>query len=171
MVHPKLTELFASAREHGKETLSVELQCKPIPESASMVHLFVFPFLSRPTLRRDPGRKGIYRALLQQLAENPRTSLSTYQDFVQDYHQRGVTDHTVLCQVLVPCDELFCVRDKESGVILQGSEQWDRVLHLVRMEAIIETRPSSRSWWGMQHTLQNWQITDVDDLLEGNLIL
>ena len=74
---------------------------------------------------------------------------------------------------MVECDEIFCVKDLSTGVTIQGDDDGKvrRVWHLVRFEMIVETFPNNGGFLPFQHKQGNWQISDIDDLLDGNLII
>ena len=171
MVEGKLLSLFESAREHGKDQIQVRLQTQPT--GAHMVNLFVFPFLSRDLLKRDPSIKDKYLQLLELMVVAPREALPVYHDFVEEFRQRGSTESTVIAQVLVSCDEIFWVKDTKTGRTIQGHEDGlvRKVWHLVRMEKVVETTPANGLILPFRHTQGNWQITDIDDLLDGNLLI
>lgn len=102
---------------------------------------------------------------------------------------------TVICQVLIECDEIFWVKDLSTGMILQGHEdetEFRTVRHLVRFEMVVDAfipfddddnpndsgghinRRSNRKnllprFPDMQQGC--WQITDIDDHLDGNLFI
>jgi hypothetical protein len=90
-----------------------------------------------------------------------------------EFQRRGVTESTVICQVLVSCDEIFWVKDLATGTIIQGHEdgQIRKVWHLVRMEMVVETHPAKGPILPFKQKQGNWQLTDIDDLLEGNLVI
>ena len=171
MVEERLRNLYASACEHGKDQIQVRLQCQPT--GAHMVNIFVFPFVSRSYLKKYPELNAKYQELLDCMNVAPRLAMPIYHDLVGAYQSRGVMESTVICQVLVACDEIFWVKDLATGATIQGHEdgQVRKVWHLVRMEKVIETHPANRPILPFKHKQGNWQITDIDDLLEGNLLL
>jgi hypothetical protein len=172
MVEEKLRSLFESAREHGKEQMQVKLECKPTG-TPHMVNLFVFPFLSRSLLGQQSNLREQYQRMLELMVTSPKEALPMYHDFVQDFQTRGYTENTVIAQVLVPCEEVFWVKDSATGTLIQGVEGDTprNVVHLVRMEMVVRTTPANRPILPIQHEQGNWQITDIDDLLGGNLII
>jgi hypothetical protein len=173
MVESRLRSLFESARESGKDQMQVRLDCKPIAAGAQMVNLYVFPFLSRGNLKRDPGLKDKYQHLLELMTVSPRDALPIYHELIAEFQDRGCTESTVICQVLVPCDEIFWVKDLATGATIQGHEDGKirKVFHLVRMEMVVETHPAERPIFPFRHKQGSWQITDIDDMLDGNLLL
>jgi hypothetical protein len=97
-----------------------------------------------------------------------------------------------VAQVSIQCKEIFIVRDSITGDVLQGVDdiQPRDVTHLVRFEMILrETlineddvsnneEESKRKQGGQSNNnndddweieLGRWQITDWDDLLDGNV--
>lgn len=173
MVENRLWYLFESARENGKDQIQVRLQCQPTGQ-VQMVNLCVFPFLSRASLKRDPHLKSKYLRMLNLMVDAPQEALQIYHELVGEFSSRGVVESTVICQVLVACDEIFWVKDSATGAIIQGHEdgQIRKVWHLVRMEMVIETRPTDKKLIiPIEHKQGNWQLTDIDDLLEGNLMI
>eukprot|EP00980_Cylindrotheca_fusiformis_P030720 scaffold25296_cov162-Cylindrotheca_fusiformis.AAC.2 len=172
MVEEKLRSLFESACKHGKESMQVKLECKP-KGTSHMVSLFVFPFLSRSLLKKQPDIREKYQSMLEYMVTAPKEALPMYHEFVQQFQRRGYTENTVIAQVLVPCQEVFWVKDLATGALIQGvaDETPRSVVHLVRMEMVVRTVPANRPLIPIKHEQGNWQITDIDDLLGGNLIL
>ena len=86
-----------------------------------------------------------------------------------------------MAQVSIQCKEIFCVRDVVTGDILQGHcgdvIRPRDVTHLVRFEMVLrETLVDDNSKgqnneydddWEVE--IGRWQITDWDDLLDGNV--
>jgi hypothetical protein len=105
-------------------------------------------------------------------------------------------ESTVIAQCLVWCTELFYVRNVQTGRIVQGTssttkntttttsgnndetppqpepqeQSQQNVPHLVRMERTVLTTKDVAT--GKFHNnLGDWIITDIDDLLGGNLVV
>jgi len=189
MMEPtKLAKLFESARKFGKDSLQVKLDVQPIiynnsnsdsttnddygsvEDNDGLNHLgldgpkivswFVFPFLSR-----------------NMIADNKESeSLQLSRDMMDDFRNRGVSENTVVCQVLIPCKETFWVKDNSSelgGDIIQGDTKRRTAVHLVRFEQVTKTYivNDARGFFPFRHKLGEWQITDIDDLCQGNLLL
>lgn len=171
MIEPCLQNLYKSAHEFGKHQLQIKLDCRPT--QARMENLFVFPFLSRRALKATPGLKDQYRQLLQVMAESPRDSIPIYQDLARGMAESGMAESTVICQVLIECDEVFWVKDLSTGAILQGyeDEKFRKVFHLVRFEMVVETVPRDHPIVPFRMVPGRWQITDIDDHLDGNLMI
>ena len=72
---------------------------------------------------------------------------------------------TIVAQVSIHCSEVFCVKDVETGEIMQGyaDESPRDVIHLVRFEIVVRDSLEPELLVG------RWQITDWDDLIEGNV--
>ena len=203
MVQSKLKQLYQSAHEFGKHQLQVRLDCRPI--SATMESLFVFPFLSRASLKAIPPLREKYHALLDAMNESPQDSIPLWHDILNDlrqHHRRSSSSSssssdegprlssTVICQVLIECDEVFWVKDLSTGAMLQGGWQEEediptittlssssnapfrRVVHLVRFEMVVDVMDAPHRWiLPFDMKLGRWQITDIDDHLKGNLLL
>ena len=73
---------------------------------------------------------------------------------------------TIVAQVAVQCDEVFVVRDVDTGDVVQGdpSEGVNDVTHLVRFEVVVDMDGQTG-----EIEIGSWQITDWDDLLDGNI--
>ena len=172
MVQSSLRSLYESASQCGKDQIQVRLECKPTGD-AKLVNLFVFPFLSRRAMKGSPGLKGKYEELLNLMTVSAQSALPVYQELIQDFLHGGHVDSTVICQVLVECDEIFWVKDLNTGLTIQGYEDGKirKVWHLVRFECVVETFPKQEGFLPFQHKQGNWQITDIDDILDGNLII
>ncbi|KAG7337062.1 hypothetical protein IV203_008194 [Nitzschia inconspicua] len=179
MVHPDLLQLYHTAREFGTESLRVRLEMKSTNEPPVLVNLFAFPFLSRSNHKK---RKKKYNLLLDSIAESGGISsgglspdaMETVHGFMEEFSQTGKMESTVLCQVLIPCDEIFCVKDAETGRLIQGhaDEKFRRVVHLVRFEQTVTAHWTNKGGiFPFRIEPGEWQITDIDDLLEGNLLL
>jgi hypothetical protein len=178
MVHPDLLNLYESAREHGKESLRVRLEVRPCKdEDPQLVSLFTFPFLSRENIKIYHGRKKKYLQFLDMMAIQGGVSseaMAIIHEFMDEFYRDKMVESTVVCQVLIPCDEIFCVKDTETGGLMQGhaDEKFRRVVHLVRFEQVVKTHWTESSGF-LPFRLEpgNWQVTDIDDLLDGNLLL
>jgi hypothetical protein len=179
LVHPNLLKLYLSTREFGSESLRVRLEIKPTDETAILVNLFTFPFLSRSNNKQ---REKKYNLLLDSIAAShgyswdglSNDAMQTVHEFMEEFRKSKVMESTVICQVLIHCDEIFCVKDAETGRLLQGhaDEKFRRVVHLVRFEQTVTTHwTDSGGILPFRVEPGEWQITDIDDLLEGNLLL
>lgn len=171
MMERRLRSLFESAHESGKDQIQIRLQTKPT--GARIVSLFCFPFITRKELEKDPSFKGRYMEMLELAFQSPRDAFPMLQDMVAGFAARGHIENTVICQVLVQCDEIFVVKDLASGATIQGHEDEEvrQVWHLVRLEKEIESYPARKGWFPLSNKQGNWKITDIDDLLDGNQLL
>ena len=162
MMETKLQNLFASAHS-GKEQIEVHLKTKPT--GAHLHSLHSLPALSRSIAAKHPSLiRDIEKA---RLTGDPQLSGNKYIDAVaaeMGEDHRGTIETTMFAEVLVYCDEVFCVRDLQTGAVVQGNEDGKarQVIHGVRMERV------RTSTLGKGTQLSNWMITDIDDLLDGN---
>lgn len=171
MVEENVRKLYQSAHEFGKHHLQVRLDCRP--NVARMESIFVFPFLSRAALKVLPRLKEHYQRLLDVMAESPSDSIPIWHELLDEVRYNGTVGSTVICQVLMECDEVFWVKDLSTGVILQGheDEEFRKVFHLVRFEMVVDTVPRQGGLVPFEMKPGTWQITDIDDHLQGNLLL
>jgi hypothetical protein len=105
-------------------------------------------------------------------------------------NDKGYCENTVICQILIPCNEIFYVtdntnddnnndnndndnNDNDNDNIIQGTKNRRKVVHLVRFEQVTRTYiiNNGRGLFPFRHELGEWQITDIDDLCNGNLLL
>uniref|UniRef100_A0A7S0TDX0 Uncharacterized protein n=1 Tax=Pseudo-nitzschia delicatissima TaxID=44447 RepID=A0A7S0TDX0_9STRA len=162
-------------------------------DGPKIVSLFVFPFLSRQQIKKgDPHHLRKYSKLLDAISasndENDEAADTSYmhsmelsRDLMEDFRRKGISENTVVCQVLVPCLETFWVKDTNTGKILQGDANQRTVVHLVRFEQTTKTHivqgsdktndSMSSRFFPFRHELGQWKITDIDDLCDGNLLL
>lgn len=66
---------------------------------------------------------------------------------------------TVRIQVGMDCIETFCVKNKFTGEIVQGSMEPQKTTHSVSLEAAYTVKDFS---------LLDWEVVDIDDWLDGN---
>ena len=159
--HP-LRKLFQSANEDGKNRLQIRLQTTPTSQ-CEVVSLFALPFLSRQVAERYPS-------LVRQARELTwsKSNIHTVAKHVEEVTDEDQQNHTTVeLQVLVECDEIFQVVDRETGHVLQGSADgaMRRVSHLLRLETMSTMAPSATFPYFLQVEFDNWIITDIDDLL------
>jgi hypothetical protein len=180
MVGKQLRELYKSAHASGHDQLRIRLEM--IPTGRCHLHNLVgFPFVTRSAVAKDNvlqeilgeftvarlARQGNYYGILNSMYEHIMLN-----HFGGEKDTRTKKDHfqtTVEIQVLVECDEIFCVMDAKTGAVLQGSPDGQRVWHLARFETTIETEILNRPnrWLPSisSRRTDNWQLTDIDDLL------
>lgn len=159
MIAP-LRELFESAHKSGKDQLIIQLHMEPI--RALCYSIRAAPYVTRAETAKNPDKLQKMRNL-RRLA--PTDAFRTiFKLLERDLARSGRLESTVEVQVLVLCNESFQVRDRASGMVVQGTEDGAvrGVAHLVRLEctAINEMSESDTQDY---HT--DWQITDIDDLL------
>jgi hypothetical protein len=170
-------------------------------DGPKIVSLFVFPFMSRDMIanNKNPHHFRKYSRLLDAIAKSSdedeedeaadssyTSSLELSRELMEDFRQKGVSENTVICQVLVPCRETFWVKDTTTGQIVQGDAKEKTVLHLVRFEQVTKTHIvydgdnnsmssisayNTSRFFPFAHELGEWKITDIDDLCDGNLLL
>jgi len=184
MLETNLQSLYHSAHSTAKSKLKIHLECQP--KSAHLISLFTVPLLTREEVRRTPSLQNLYPDLYHKLllkameelerSNGQKTSLSwrhvydEIKEFVEDkvgkQDDEGVIQMTVVAQAVIECDEVFYVRDVGSGEIVQGDGDGkvNEVLHLVRFEMVVDW-----DWQRREMHTGNWQITDWDDLLDGNI--
>lgn len=184
MLETNLQSIYRSAHLATKSKLNIHLECQP--KSAHLISLFTVPLITREEVTQTPSLQNLYpdlyRKLLSktmeeiELSDGRSDGLSLRQvyaemkEFVEDKVEKqddvGVIQMTVVAQAVIECDEVFYVRDVESGAIVQGDDDGKikEVPHLVRFEMVV-------NWDWQQGKLQtnSWQITDWDDLLDGNI--
>ena len=195
---------FSEDGEIGSEEDDNETTLEDLPlglrDGPKIVSLFVFPFLSRDMISdsKNPTHLRKYSKLMDAIvgSENANdddeqadasysSSIELSRDLMEDFSNAGVSENTVVCQVLVPCHETFWVKDLATGRILQGETKPRKVLHLVRFEQVTKTHiirgdgqggnsfldGANSRWFPFEHELGEWVITDIDDLCDGNLLL
>ena len=191
MLEPQLVSLYRSAHTCGKHKLQIKLRSNP--KSATIQSLFVLPFLTRREVEDNVALKHSYRNIVKALhsrgSEKGRElnyieignlvgeklddmSMAQMQrrerkKMNRDNDRDGnIMQVTVVAQVSIDCDEVFFVKDTETGDVVQGDAEGNTndVTHLVRFEMVVDMNAET----GEVH-LGNWQITDWDDLLDGNM--
>lgn len=185
MIEEKLRALYQSAHECGRDQLQIHLQMEPT--SSHLVGMFVVPWVTREDVKQDPSLQNTFQNMyLRQQEEEVRqgrelsmadTATFVFDEFkelagerVKIYDDHASLSLTAIAQVVVNCDEVFSVTDLTTGKVLQGHEdgQIRNVPHVVRLEAVVDVTKE----YGSKRTVTEvgpWQITDWDDLLEGNI--
>ena len=171
MLDEPLRKLFQSAHEHGKNRLQIQLQTTPTSK-CNVVSIFCLPFVTRQAAERNPALVEQAREMVVSLRppnDKPPITQASFLAFVQEQliQHNGKLQTTVELQVLVECDEIFQVVDRETGQVLQGSTDGAvrQVWHLVRLETTTTFTPSTTFPYLPQVDVGNWIITDIDDLL------
>jgi hypothetical protein len=185
MLEPTLISLYRSAHTYCKHKLQIKLRSKP--KSAQIQSLFLVPFLTRAEVEDNISLKHSFRNIVKALhheSQQRGRELSYFEigNIVAEQldimsanqmmrrrksgHDEDVVQMTVISQVAIQCDEIFVVRDTDTGDIVQGDakENTNEVTHLVRFETVIDLDMETR-----ETQIVGWQITDWDDLLDGNI--
>jgi hypothetical protein len=142
--------------------------------------MFLIPFITRERVEATPALRHALRNVWVHLEEEEEKlgrrlgmgeAISEIAGQLESLAKKqadsqGVVQSTIICQTLIKCREIFTVRDIELDKVVQGDPEGkvNDVTHLVRFEMTI-----SASINGGPSTLGSWQITDIDDLLEGNV--
>jgi hypothetical protein len=167
MFEEKLIALYQSAKENISE--EVEVCLKTIPYSAELVTLYAIPYISRRNTKSDKALLKFYRKMMEKPSMDRTEDLNKLR---KEKLEHGIMESTVIAQVMVWCNEVFYVKDLESGQVIQGSDDNDTVRnvpHLVRMESIVKTTKDSGGVF--RNVQEDWVITDIDDMLDGNLVV
>jgi hypothetical protein len=185
MMEDNLRTLYESAHENGRDQLQIVLQMKPV--DTALLSLLYIPFLTRDKVNRDPELQNYYPGVISRSEEFHESGFYTkgWRSFAEGIRELGrsqaelhndhvLTESTTIAQVLVWCDEIFCVTDLASGEVLQGHGDGKvrRVPHVVRLEMVVRHKyplVDGKSQTPSTPHLGNWVITDWDDLLEGNI--
>lgn len=179
----------SSISNHSKKNQRLEVRLSMFPFKTEFITLYAIPYLSRRNAKSDTVLLDFYREML----EMPSTKRASYLSQLRQEHleNKGYMESTIIAQCVVWCDEIFYVKDLTTGHILQGEEQEQehndsegkqndhstsitadskKIPHLVRMERTVITKKDSIT--GSFHNVQeDWVITDIDDILGGNLII
>ncbi|KAL7483789.1 hypothetical protein ACHAW6_009436 [Cyclotella cf. meneghiniana] len=189
MLEQSLRKLYQSARRHSHPS-KINILLRTQPQSASIESMFPIYGLSRTLVRNHPNLRHSYRNLAMNMQRKQREAMAEGRRLspieIGRYTTNGLYELlkrsaklssdgmgviTIIAQVSIRCREIFCVKDVESGEILQGhGDGRERdVTHLVRFEIVVKDppEPMADGDWGM--VIGRWQITDWDDLLDGNV--
>jgi hypothetical protein len=183
MIQQSLRNLYHSARQHSHPN-KINILLKSQPRSAVIESMFPVYGLSRSLVKNHPNLRHSYRNLIKEIQQkeheiggklNPievgKIVMNSFVSMMErsanlSLDGKGVI--TIIAQVSIQCHEVFCVKDVESGEILQGDGQPRDVTHLVRFEIVLkENFDNIENPLDME--IGRWQITDWDDLLEGNV--
>jgi len=178
MLEKELRGLYEAAHAYNTKKLRIKLATKPI--SAKISNLMLVPFLTRSDVQQTPDLRHSFQNIwmhIGRLEQNNGRPLTIREIFVQTMQEleklassqanknRGVIESTIIAQVVVDCREIFLVKDTEIGRVIQGDASGEKnVTHLVRFEAVVRGRVD-----GGHLEMGSWQITDWDDLLDGNV--
>ncbi|VEU41345.1 unnamed protein product [Pseudo-nitzschia multistriata] len=192
MFHEKVLELYQSSMDKTaampendssgtlvKNTQRLEVRLKMNPYDTKFIGLYAIPYLSRRNAKSDASLFNLYRKMLNTTSSGRATYLSQLRQ--EHLETNGYMESTIIAQCLVWCEELFYVKDLATGQILQGKEvdedsslsgatETQKTPHLVRMERTVITKrdPSTGNF---DNERENWIITDIDDLVDGNLLV
>jgi len=181
------TTVFDLYEYQHPSSLSVLLQMQV--QSAKLENLHLVPFLTRHMVKQNPALRGSVQAIIRnEVIEGKlkrksymETTMSTAENFeglilkitqstkedpeFLDADENFVT-LTIVAQVTVMCYERFRVVDVHTGECVQGDSnaKINLVPHLVRFERVIKISDDFKQWY-----LGSWKITDIDDLLDGNI--
>jgi hypothetical protein len=167
MICRPLRNLFQSAHQSGRDQLQIKLQTEPV--RATLYNVFCFPYVSREAIEHDPELLNRTRAILQLSRTSPIAAFNLLQDHVD--HELQLHDElrtTVEVQVIIECNELFQVIDRETGLVVQGSVDGkiqQGILHVVRFESTVITKAQESFPYLVSSKPGNWKITDIDDVI------
>ena len=137
------------------------------PFQAELQHIFAVPVpgLTREIVEQKQYLKGAIYRLHNAYDENGFDE--NYFDMVTEFAKEvGYSKRTVIAEASVRCKEFFQVKDKNTGHVIQGMEDYaeeEEVVHLVRFEVVTDETEEGEKEVG------TWKIIDIDDLLEGNV--
>jgi hypothetical protein len=169
ILEKKMIELYQSSLQ--KKTGEYEVRLQTLPYSAELVSLYCVPYISRHNVKNNKRLVEFYQKMLNKPSMERPPDLSKLR---KDHLETGIMESTVIAQVLVWCQEIFYVKDLATGKVVQGEEPTDEsqepknIPHLVRMEMTVKTQKHDGQFANVQ---DDWLITDIDDLLEGNLVV
>ena len=181
MLQQSLRNLYQSARQHTHPN-KINIVLRTQPQSAVIESMFPVFGLSRSLVQNHPNLRHAYRNIAKEI-QRKESEVGKKLDPIQvgkivmngfltlmDQSAKLSTDGkgviTIIAQVSIKCHEIFCVKDVDSGEMLQGDGQARDVMHLVRFEIVLKEN-FEKGPWDME--IGRWQITDWDDLLEGNV--
>lgn len=181
MLQQSLRNLYQSARQHTHPN-KINIVLRTQPQSAVIESMFPVFGLSRSLVQNHPNLRHAYRNIAKEI-QRKENEVGKKLDPIQvgkiimngfltlmDQSAKLSTDGkgviTIIAQVSIKCHEIFCVKDVDSGEMLQGDGQARDVMHLVRFEIVLKEN-FEKGPWDME--IGRWQITDWDDLLEGNV--
>jgi len=169
-LYPVLPSLPTAEKPH-----LIHFQLKPI--ASRLENAFLVPSLTRDDVKSAPELRGSYSKIEDEWKDSQ--SMSILRDMAEELHKK--TDHggskrSLIVDVSVDCLEMFQIRDRETGDVVQGhgigegepdlggNIKEKAVTHLVRFE--VETTKGEKPG---ERILGSWQIIDIDDMLNGNV--
>lgn len=185
MLQYNLRQLYQSAREHSLPS-DTNIVLKTEPVGAEIESMFPVFGLSRSLVQDHPNLRHSYRNLAKRIERKHKekrmegkqklnfleiaTIVAEGMDELMETSAKLSDDGngviTIVAQVSIHCREVFCVKDVATGEILQGypDNKPRDVTHLVRFEIVVKD-----DMLEPQLLVGRWQITDWDDLLDGNV--
>lgn len=140
------------------------------PMSAKLVNLNIIPY-TRGMVQEKPELKGLYCSLLAAGGANNNDQYNELRDKFFNAVGKGTKETvfktTVISQVLIHCKEIFYIKDKDTGKVIQGEESdvEKDVYHLVRFEIPVFNQANIFLYGDPT----SWVVSDYDDLLNGNV--
>ncbi len=194
MLQRNLRQLYQSARDHSLPS-DVNIVLKTEPVRAQIVSMFPVFGLSRSLVQDHPNLCHSYRNLAKRIDRKDKEKQLEGKEKASFFEiakiiMQGMDDLmensaklsddgngliTIVAQVSIHCREVFCVKDVATGEVLQGNpdENPRDVVHLVRFEIVIRDTFLSKEAQAFERKPEllvgRWQITDWDDLLDGNV--
>lgn len=165
ILQEKVLDIYKTSANDSDE---IEICLKSKPYEAELLSLYCIPYISRSNVLKEPSLLEFYRDMLGKRAIDRQPDLAKLR---KEYMENGRMESTVIAQVMVWCNEIFYVKDSNTGDLIQGKDEGasKNVPHLVRMEMTVKTEKGSSG--GFLNSQGNWIITDIDDLVDGNLIV
>jgi hypothetical protein len=122
-----------------------------------------FPFLTREVALEMPALvERYYKAFLP-----PTGGIGAVYSLLEDriVREDGDMKTTAEVQVWLLCRERFRVRDMTTGLVVQGTPDYEEklVTHIVRLETTL--RQTINDAADMTASVDNWRIADIDDLV------
>jgi hypothetical protein len=150
MLEERLRNMYKHAHASGRDQIQIHLQMQVT--STKLLSLMAVPYLTREDAKKSNVTPSISKVFKEMRSSSAEESPGNW------------FKKTVIAQVLVDCDEVFCVTDMRCGSVLQGygDGKVRNVPHVVRLESVIDIEEGIA-------VPKSWQITDWDDILGGNL--
>ena len=158
-----------------KDSIHLKLNVKI--GSVQIMNIFAIPLLTREIVEQKPHLKGGYLRIEKEFEETKsydRVKEMTFalaEDIGKENFRR-----TVVIEVAIHCEEIFQIRDKDTGELLRDNmetevepmknrtdDEVNQVVHTVRFEVVTDKKDD-----GKGREVGNWKIIDWDDMLDGN---
>lgn len=164
-LHGMMAKNLIKQYQINPENMQLKFSLQPI--EAELQHIFAVPVtgLTRELVEDNPYLRGAIYRLHTAYDENGFDE--HYFDLLTDFAKNGPEKRTVIAEAAIKCNEFFQVKDASSGLVVQGMEdgsEEEEVVHIVRFEVVTDEGQD-----GEEREIGNWKISDVDDLLEGNV--